>query len=181
MAGTDEQLGHQWTNPSFSLLLLVGAEIVRNAIAQLVGHHVHLPGARIRLSVAPVALSFGWVAYSFSNLLAAFGEMKLMPSTDCPSLLVNCSNGFVRANHSCILGRLLRDHELRHPVDSRDRQQGGAGESIRIDIFSLGPVASVPDHDFAWRLGWAVILVQIMVATVSCIAHGHWGIFMARV
>ena len=177
MANTDQQLRYQWANPGdiLSLLLLIGGDIVQKAIAQLVGYEVRVPGSSTRLSITPVAFSFGWVAYSFSNILTAFGEMKLMPSTDCPSLLVNCSNGFVRENRSWILGRLLRDHELKCAIDSRDEDQGGKGESIRIDIFSLGPI-SFPHRDFVWWLGWVVIVIQIMVSSLPLILHGVWCI-----
>ncbi|KAL8831330.1 MAG: hypothetical protein Q9191_000917 [Dirinaria sp. TL-2023a] len=173
MSNIDQQLRHQWADPGdiLSLLLLIGGDIVQKAIAQLVGCEVRVPGSSTRLSITPVAFSFGWVAYSFSNILTAFGEMRLMPSTDCPSLLVNCSNGFVRENRSWILGRLLRDHELKCAIDSRGKDQGGKGESIRIDIFSLGPV-SFPDRDFVWWLGWVVIAIQIMVSILPWILHG---------
>ena len=182
MANDDQQLQNQWANPSdiLSLLLLIGGDIVQKAIAQLVGHEVRVPGSSTRLSVTPVAFSFGWVAYSFSNILTAFGELKLMPSTDCPSFLVNCSNGFVRQNRSWILGRLLRDHELEYDVDSRDEDEGGRGESIRVDIFNLGPV-STPDRDFVWWLGWVVILIQIMVSILPLILHGVWCIMIITI
>ena len=106
MVDTEQQLRYQWTNPSdiLSLLLLIGGDIVQKAIAQLVGYEVRVPGSSTRLSITPVAFSFGWVVYSFSNVLSAFGEMRLVPSTDCPSLLVNCSTGFVREKCSWILG-----------------------------------------------------------------------------
>jgi hypothetical protein len=56
----------QWINPTdiFSVLLLLGPEIVRRAVAQLAGWRV-----------TPVAFSFGWVAYSAQALLAVFGGM----------------------------------------------------------------------------------------------------------
>lgn len=58
------ELERQWINPSdiLSLLLLCGPDVLRLALAQLVGQ-----------GLTPVAFSFGWVAYSISNLLAVIG------------------------------------------------------------------------------------------------------------
>ena len=54
----------QWHNPSdiLSLLLIVGPEVVKNAVAQLNGR-----------VVTPIAFSFGWVAYAVSALLSTVG------------------------------------------------------------------------------------------------------------
>ncbi|KAL6812926.1 hypothetical protein GGI42DRAFT_364319 [Trichoderma sp. SZMC 28013] len=65
----------QWTNPSdiFSLLLLVGGDVIQKAPAQFILN-------RFR----PMAFSFGWVAYAFSHLLFAVGNLKALPDLDCP-------------------------------------------------------------------------------------------------
>ncbi|KAI0122179.1 hypothetical protein F4814DRAFT_201524 [Daldinia grandis] len=181
MSISTNELRTQWANPGdiLSLLLLIGSDIVQKAIAQLVGHRVRLYGdKRSRgLSVAPVAFSFGWAAYGFSNLLSAIGDMRLMPTSDCPSFLVTCSNGFVRENRSWVLGRLLRDHEIKYPVDPRSEDEGGRAESIRIDVFNLLPV-SHPTCDLVWWLGWAVLLVQVGIAIVPWVLYDDWGIFV---
>lgn len=54
----------QWMNPNetFSVLLLLGPEVVQQAVAQLAGR-----------AVTPVAFSFGWVAYSTKAFLAVIG------------------------------------------------------------------------------------------------------------
>ncbi|XXH00162.1 hypothetical protein Hte_006504 [Hypoxylon texense] len=156
----------QWINPGdiLSLLLLIGGDIVQKAIAQLVGHGIRLYGSRnLGLSIAPVAFSFGWAAYVFSNLLSAVGEMRLMPTSDYPSVLVNCSNGFVRENQSWVLGRLLRDHEIKYDVDPRPKEEGGRAESLRIDIFNLLP-ASSSHRDFVLLL----YLGSYMMTGESC-------------
>ncbi|KAL6697177.1 hypothetical protein J3F84DRAFT_368217 [Trichoderma pleuroticola] len=59
----------QWTNPSdiFSLLLLVGGDVIQKALAQFTLN-------RFR----PMAFSFGWVAYAFSHLLFAVGNLKAL-------------------------------------------------------------------------------------------------------
>lgn len=60
----------QWRQPAgiLDVLLLVGAPVVRCAIAQLAG--------RI---VTPVAFSFGWVGYAVSVVLSSFGGVPPTP------------------------------------------------------------------------------------------------------
>jgi hypothetical protein len=55
----------QWTNPSdiLSVLLLLGPDMVKKAIAQLAGR-----------AITPIAFSFGWVGYAAKVLLSAFGR-----------------------------------------------------------------------------------------------------------
>ncbi|KAM0438579.1 hypothetical protein ACHAPT_001331 [Fusarium lateritium] len=179
MSASAENLRSQWANPGdiLTILLLIGGDIVQKAIAQLVGHQVRLPGTRTYLSVVPVAFSFGWATYGFSNLLSAVGNMKLMPSSDCPSLLVNCSNGFVRENRSWVLGRLLRDHEIRHGVDPRSPEEGGRAESIRIDIYHLDAV-STARCDIVWWLGWVTLVAQLAIVLIPWILYGDWVILV---
>jgi hypothetical protein len=169
-----------------SLLLLIGADIIQKAIAQLAGRTVKPFGSKgPEIAITPVAFSFGWVAYGFTNLLSAVGEKQLMPTSDCPSIMVNCENGHTRSNQSWILGRLLRDHEAGHEVDPTDPSDdncpspgaNGRAESIRIDIFELGP-SSVPEIDFTWCLGWLVISAQLVIAILPWIFYGDWGVMM---
>ncbi|KAI1762824.1 hypothetical protein GGR53DRAFT_400198 [Hypoxylon sp. FL1150] len=175
---TTDGLRGQWANPGdiLSILLLIGGDIVQKAIAQLVGYKIRLYGNR-SLSIAPVAFSFGWAAYGFSSLLSAVGDMRLMPASDCPSILLNCSNAFARQNKSWVLGRLLRDHEIRYEVGTRSREEGGRAESIRIDIFNLLPVSS-PSRDFVWWLGWVTLLVQVGISVIPWVLYDDWGILM---
>jgi hypothetical protein len=182
MSNSTEALREQWANPgdTLSILLLIGGDIVQKAIAQLVGYKVRLPGTGSYLSIAPVAFSFGWATYGFSNLLAAVGSMKLMPPNDCPSVLVNCYSGFVRDNRSWVLGRLLRDHEMRHPVDSRSPEEGGRAESIRIDIFHLDH-ALAAHCDLVWWLGWVTLVVQLGIAVIPGFLYGDWAIMLVTV
>lgn len=185
--GTLLELQNQWANPGdvLSLLLLIGGDTVQKAIAQLVGYTFHPFGGRFGIGVAPVAFSFGWVAYGFSNLLSAVGERRLMPANDSPSIVVNCSNAFARSNQSWVLGRLLRDHEMRHEVDASNpsndqlpsKAAKGRGESMRIDIFELGLPAS-PDLDSVWWFGWVTIAIQIGIASVAWVLYRDWGVMM---
>ncbi|KAI1075793.1 hypothetical protein F5B20DRAFT_373581 [Whalleya microplaca] len=180
MSSTTERLRNQWVNPGdiLSLLLLIGGDIVQKAIAQLVGYKLRLPGKRTPvLFITPVAFSFGWAAFAFTNLMRAIGDMRLMPTNDNPSILVSCSNGFVRETRSWVLGRLLRDHEIKRNVDTRPAEEGGRGESIRIDIFNLGP-ASRPNCDFVWWVGWAAVFAQIVIAVIPCVLYSDYGVMM---
>ncbi|ETS75085.1 hypothetical protein PFICI_13569 [Pestalotiopsis fici W106-1] len=178
MASTADELRQQFSWPSdiLSLLLLIGGDIVQTAIAQQTGFTIRVPGSKIFVPVAPVCFSFGWVAYGFSSLLAAVGEMRLMPKNEISSVLVNCSNGFAREVQSWALGRLLRDHEIRcrHEFSPDD---GAPHTSIRIDIFEVGPV-SRPDLDFVWWLGWATLLVQLGIAIIPLALYNDWGVLL---
>lgn len=57
---SENQLRTQWQSPSdiFSLLLILGPDVIRQALAQLTGPRF-----------VPIAFSFGWVAYSVNALL----------------------------------------------------------------------------------------------------------------
>lgn len=54
----------QWRNPSdiFSLLLIIGPDIIKAALAQQAGYFI-----------TPAVFSFGWMAYAFNTLLSVFG------------------------------------------------------------------------------------------------------------
>ncbi|RDW71668.1 hypothetical protein BP5796_07702 [Coleophoma crateriformis] len=181
-------LRDQWINPGdiLSLLLLIGGDIVQKAIAQLVGYTIRPFGKNSpKIGIAPVAFSFGWVAYGFSNLISAVGERRLMPTADCPCQVVNCASGFSRTNVSWALGRLLRDHEIRHEVDRTnptDQQRSAKSserlaESLRIDIFELEE-PSKPSLDMVWWLGWVTIAAQISIAVVPWALFRNWGVMM---
>ncbi|KAI2468954.1 hypothetical protein F4781DRAFT_241175 [Annulohypoxylon bovei var. microspora] len=96
------EFSDQFKNPTdvFSVLLILGGDVVARALAQLVGSRV-----------TPVAFSFGWVAYAVTAVVSAVGENKLMPAADFPCKVVNGRNGFVRDNYSWVVGRVVRDFE----------------------------------------------------------------------
>ena len=178
---TNKELREQWTNPGdiLSVLLLIGGDIVQKAVAQLVGSELPPFGHRrpkpnsqstFSLPLVPVAFSFGWVAFSFTQLLAAVGDRKLMPLPEKSAIIVNCANGFRRNNNSWILERLLRDHEACNPVDS-------VRISLRIDIFELGPLQK-PVPDRVWWLGLLTILAQIAMAIPPWVVSNDWGTMM---
>lgn len=92
----------QFSNPSevFSVMLIIGGDIIQKAIAQRTGHKLTL-----------IAFSFGWVAYSVTTLMAAFGDGGLMPDPDIEAKVITCPSGSVKANNSWLIGRLVRDLE----------------------------------------------------------------------
>ncbi|KAI1653203.1 hypothetical protein F4813DRAFT_375381 [Daldinia decipiens] len=117
----------QFTNPSdvFSVLLLLGGDVVARALAQLVGSRI-----------TPVAFSFGWVAYAVTAVLSAIGGNRLMPAPDYSCKVVNAQNGFVRDNDSWVIGRIVRDFETW--MDSQPQAQNtdadGAVEVNRATV-----------------------------------------------
>lgn len=101
-----------------------------------------------------------------------------MPTSDYSAILGNCSNGFARDAKYWVLGRLLRDHITRYPVDARSEDEGGRAESIRIDNFALDPITTSPACDLVWWSGWAILLVQIGIAIAPWVLFGDWGVMM---
>lgn len=155
------ELRSQWMNPNdiLSVLLIIGGDIVQKALAQLAGHRI-----------VPVAFSFGWVAYAFASLMSILGDGKLMPpTTDCPSLIVNGKNGYIRTNNSWVLGRVLRDYEA---------TVGDVGKAFTIAVFRSKPVYTGPANDWLWYSGIVTMVVQCGVATIPWGLYGDWTVFM---
>ncbi|KAF9641682.1 hypothetical protein BFW01_g1665 [Lasiodiplodia theobromae] len=155
-------LGRQWQNPSdlSSVLMIIGGDIVQKAVAQLRGRHI-----------APVAFSFGFVSYSFTSLLSAIGDGRLMPMSDCPSHLVNLSSGYSRTNNSWILGRLLRDAEKRSTINA----------SLHITVYKTTQAGGKPVYDWLWWTGAAVLVGQLGIACVPWVLDGDWLIMALTV
>ncbi|KAL7626116.1 hypothetical protein AAE478_002886 [Parahypoxylon ruwenzoriense] len=118
----------QARNPTdvFSVLLILGGDVVARALAQLAGS-----------GVTPVAFSFGWVAYAVTAVVSAVGENKLMPNADFQCKVINGENGFVRDNYSWIIGRLVRDFETW--MDRQPRAQELASLSNQSPAKEEGP------------------------------------------
>ena len=185
---TKAELLGQWKNPAdvLSLLLLIGGDIVQKAIAQMVGYHFQplsprqrkvvqdaADGGEIRLqpfnsiSLTPVAFSFGWIAFGFSQLMSVVGDGRLLPPPEQSAIVVNCANGFQRSNSSWMLDRLLRDHEIRNPVNE-------GKDSIRVDLFEVGPL-QWPRPDHIWWLGWVTIFAELGIVTIPWVVDSDWG------
>ena len=168
LTDVDSEIRSQWSNPGdiFSLLLLIGGDIIQKALGQLAGSQLSI--ANFHIPLTPVAFSFGWVAYAYSSLTDIVGEGTLMPQIDVPSQVINCCTGYVRDNRSWILGRVLRDHEK--------RTRGEQGKvTFRIDVFE-GTDQKGVDSDRVWWVSWLVILLQQIVAALPWMLYGDWSI-----
>ncbi len=174
----------QWTNPSniVDFLLLVGGDVITVALAQLSGSNW----------LTPVPFSFGWVAYGFSSLVSAFGEKKLMPPPDIPSIVINADTGYARNNQSWLLGRLLRDFEDGYWMDAKNKNdldvmlgkvQNGETRSsssprdltpkagLCISVYEADPslkARRIVPGVFFW-LGYGVAIVQLIIASLPLI------------
>src|SRR3954452_2543160 len=90
-ASASSELSTQWAQPSeiFSILLIVGGDVIQLALAALAGDTLH---------ITPVAFSFGWVAYAISSALSAVSEHRLIRCTpEVPLLVYNLKSGYSRA------------------------------------------------------------------------------------
>ncbi|KAI0308260.1 hypothetical protein B0F90DRAFT_1665105 [Multifurca ochricompacta] len=158
----------QWQNPGdiLSILMLVGGDIVQRAVAQLTGSGPFF--------VTPVAFSFGWVAYSINAVLSSVGTGRLMPDTDCPSILINAKNGYTRQNQSWALGRLLRDHQSNY-----DHLQRG----LTASLYRTSPSKQTgrPTPDWVYYCSVAVIPLQISISIIPGVLYDDWAILSITV
>lgn len=143
--------------------MLIGGDVVQRAVAQLAGSGP--------FSITPVAFSFGWVAYSVNAVLSSVGTGRLMPDVDCPSIVINASNGYIRQNQSWALGRLLRDHQSEY-----DHTQSG----LTVSLYRTSTLKQTgrPDHDWVFYSGMAVIPLQIGIAAIPGALYNNWTIFL---
>ncbi|KAF2197072.1 hypothetical protein GQ43DRAFT_444555 [Delitschia confertaspora ATCC 74209] len=188
-----------WSSPSnyaFTILLLLGGDVVARALAQLAGGHI-----------TPVAFSFGWVSYATSAINSAIGEFKLMPAADTPCTIINTSNGQSRSNGAWVLGRLMRDFEywmgapvkqkvsdLKHQKwefeKSRAKSEGKEPAMVEFPAHA-GLVVSFwkfdetkrkqlqkPGRDLLFWSGVVVIVLQLGIAAIPLGIYGNWGVFL---
>ncbi|KAM7184424.1 hypothetical protein V8F33_012985 [Rhypophila sp. PSN 637] len=130
------------------------------------------------------------------SLASMIGDKQFMPSVpDTPSVVINCHSGYSQTNRSWLLGRILRDYELRikeNPgpeVASLLVEEGvrslGLGNhmplriSLRIDTFDLDATRYLerPKIDSVWILGGLAILAQLIIALIPWVLYGDWTIF----
>ncbi|KAF3057635.1 hypothetical protein CFAM422_012232 [Trichoderma lentiforme] len=182
----------QWTNPSdiFSLLLLVGGDVIQKALAQFTLN-------RFR----PMAFSFGWVAYAFSHLLFAVGNLKSLPDPDCPCTITRASSmPTTSANQSWLLGRLVRNHEywsvplIRYALKSGRISDQDASRYVIIEphaerrikglqVFIYKFVQSSPTNrslskDWPWFSGIITTIIQLGIAAIPAGLYGEWEILL---
>ncbi|KAJ5514323.1 hypothetical protein N7463_003875 [Penicillium fimorum] len=200
----------QWRTPSdiFSVLLILGGDIVSRALAQLAGSRL-----------TPVAFSFGWVAFAVTTVVAAVGEKKLMPPADFPCKVINGETGYIRDNRSWIIGRLVRDFEnwmdeqprvhakpslspdsnpntvqkcVREIIDARWKalkekaKAEGQPEPERphkaglcVSVYrAQKAIKSYPGYDTPYITGILTTIVQLGVAAIPFGLYGNWGILL---
>ncbi|KAK9233800.1 hypothetical protein V1525DRAFT_392107 [Lipomyces kononenkoae] len=191
----------QWKNPSdaFSVLLILGGDVVARALAQVVGS-----------TVTPVAFSFGWVAYAVTAVVSAIGENKLMPQPDCTCKVINGRTGYIRDNCSWIIGRIVRDYEswmddnnkkgeihqcIDRMINDRwesDKAKANTKESGSANLVKKPTQAGLcvsiykadegqpgyPGCDWTYYLGFATSVVQLGIAAIPCGVYGDWGILL---
>ncbi|KAJ8125248.1 hypothetical protein O1611_g8391 [Lasiodiplodia mahajangana] len=188
-----------WSSPSnyaFTILLLVGGDVVSMALAQLAGGRI-----------TPVAFSFGWVSYATNAINSAVGENKLMRPADTPCTVINADNNQSRGNGSWVLGRVIRDFEywmgqtVRDKVGEvkkskyqYDRDQAekhgkdpGAVEypahaGLVVSFWKFDPEKKdrlqKPGRDLLFWSGIAITILQLGIAAIPFGVNGNWGIFL---
>ncbi len=195
-AASTNELRQQWTEPTdvFSVLLLLGSDIVNKALAQLSG-----------TLLTPVTFSFGWVSYAVTTFLASVGEVKLMPSaTESPCLVVTAKNGYLRSNSSWVISRVLSDYEswmdpavrtrLERMLDERQHymrlktrkgtkvpRPRQTGLCISIYEPSKAKTAGEPAHDLVYWSGLGVAFLQLVTAAIPIAISGEWTILMITI
>ncbi|KAI9639991.1 hypothetical protein NHQ30_011550 [Ciborinia camelliae] len=200
------QFREQWKYPSdvFTILLILGGDVVACALAQLVGSRV-----------TPVAFSFGWVAYAVTAVVTVVGDNKLMPAADCSCKVINGTTGFVRDNYSWIIGRMVRDFETwmdedypeTKPVRTRleeildikwrklkadaekDARRSGVipkqppGRPPRtglcVSIYRAKDAQpGYPGYDRPYVIGLIICIFQLGLAAIPCGIFGDWSILL---
>jgi hypothetical protein len=192
----------QWKNPGdvFSVLLIVGGDVILLALACLTGR-----------AFTPIAFSFGWVAYAVSAVVVAVGDNKLL--VRCPPEIslkvINLQSGYDRDNKSWLLGRFIKDYNFWMPQDVKDRllrpriryddaenghpmsagsvpcepnvTLGRSDAALCIAVFRWveGAKPGLPARDWAWWSGLLVSLLQLGIAAIPWGLHDNWGIFLA--
>ena len=176
-------LREQFRHPAeiLGILLLIGGDVIRKAIAQLAGRHV-----------APVAFSFGWISYSFGAILSVWGDGRLLPEPDFYSVVINRKTGNAKRNESWVLGRLTRDLEVyfSKPENKRKGLAGPAFRIIQIEAIDAWTEQrkdrngearpNLPQHDRVWWSFLVCLLLQIglAVAPIFIDQSGNWRILL---
>ncbi|KAH6663307.1 hypothetical protein F5X68DRAFT_144521 [Plectosphaerella plurivora] len=192
-SGPAEAFRRQWSQPAdvFSVLLLLGGEVVHRALGQLAGG-----------KMATVTFSFGWASYAIMMLLASIGDAKLMPVVPSDScLVVNVKSGYVRSNVSCVIDRLVRDYDswmdeaikerLNQMLDDRMRymqQKVRKGTNIPrpgqtglcVGVYEPSQVLGCgePVRDLIFWSGPLVSLVQLALALIPLVTDGDWFVLL---
>lgn len=180
------QFKQQFINPKgvMALLLLVGADTVQKAIAQMTGGRHEI--------FTPVVFSFGWVAYAVMSATNALGDGRFLPKPDYPGTVVVVGTtgndddmkprpelglGDRRENQSWVLGRLMRDLELKV---ARSNPKPCLESGLIVTFWKLDPGKhSSLKHkkDFLWYSFIGAIPLQLGITAIPWILHNDWDIF----
>lgn len=188
---TKTWLHEQWTNPRdiFSILLIVGGDVVRIAIAQICAGPVP--------ALTPVVFSFGWVSYATMAVVASIGDNRLLPKPEVDCILINTKTGYKRANWSWTLSRILRDFDFwkgkhcdqieRDKLQellylNRRKTRSEPPENIRIGlrvtVWRCSGKAGLAVGDSIYWAGLLVMIVQLGIASIPWAIYGEWLTFM---
>ena len=193
----------QWTKPTdvFSILLILGAEVIQRALAALAGGTP---------PITPVAFSFGWVSYAISSLLSIVSEGRLVQAPPEAAIQVfNLKSGYTRANRSWLLSRLVKTYPYWMPEEVRITQRepthyhrvaatatGDLGNDVEagrpryaalcVSVFRWcdageGPRARTPGRpvrDWVWWSGVDCMVVQLGVAAIPLGLYDDWSILL---
>ncbi|CAG7556531.1 unnamed protein product [Fusarium equiseti] len=190
---SSNEFSQQWTNPGdvFSVLLILGGDVVGRALAQLAG-------------------SPGWVAYALTTVVSAVGENKLMAAPDCDCKVINGQTGYVRDNSSWVIGRIVRDFEtwmddykrgrrirthLQEMLNQRWEKDKRAAEDkeprsgndvpmplkagLLVSVFKADRATpGYPGYDRAYLIGFPTAVLQLGIAAIPCGKFGDWSILL---
>ncbi|KAM3484353.1 hypothetical protein MY3957_010079 [Beauveria namnaoensis] len=189
----------QWTNPSdvFSVLLILGGDIIACALAQLVGS-----------GIAPVAFSFGWVAFAVAAVVRAIGDNKLMPAPETACQVTNAKSGYTRSNKSWIVSRIVRDFDKwkdkqvtthlngilrdKYKYEKAEAEKKDPGSGIKVTFAKNGGLCvsvykaeqsqtGVPGYDEAYWFGLVTGILQLGIAAIPCGIWGDWDIILITI
>ncbi|KAL0063700.1 hypothetical protein AAF712_009392 [Marasmius tenuissimus] len=164
----------QYIHPQdvFTLLMLVGGDIIQTALVRLVSSSG---------PVIPIAFSFGWVAYSLSAVLAAIGSHRLAPRPDCACMIVEVGSGYARTVESWVLARLVRDFERKKTKENSDISECDKGLTISfLESTGNGGAKKTgnpsPDWWFNVGIGLVPLVLQLGISIVPGLLHHDWVI-----
>ncbi|KIW88485.1 uncharacterized protein Z519_11054 [Cladophialophora bantiana CBS 173.52] len=126
---------------------------------------------------------------------------QLMPNHQKPILVVNATNGHSRTTNSWVLCKLfdfVNDEVDRDMVSEEphiyqqtgrtmeDKHAGQAKkkpwEALRVTVYKIDKDAKlkqgIPSLDWVWFLGFAVILIQLMLSILPWILNRDWAPFL---
>lgn len=105
-----------------------------------------------------------------------------MPQPDFRAIVVGAKSGHARNNESWVLGRVLRDYELRTKPHTQFKDSPD-WEALRVSVFKIlpGSKAGRPALDWVWYSGFVIVLIQCSIAIVPLCLDGDWVIMVVTI